>query len=195
MFNIVLLTPDDLPAEVTRTKGSLEEMRAIFSNWDPTLNRFLDQVTGVEKWKLLHRSKLDTWVTDKSNCVFIGDSCHPMLPYLAQGANSSIEDGYVLGGLLAAVEEKSQLSASLQLYERLRKGRGEAIARETFAQREDFHMCDGPEQEARDALMTSTLGNEIDFKFPSRWQCPEVQPWLYGYDAVREVKVALHGPK
>ena len=79
----------------------------------------------------------------------------------------------------------------MQLYERLRKKRGEAIVRETFAQRADFHMPDGPKQEARDALMLLKLGKEIDCKFPSRWQCPEVQPWLYGYDAKLEAEAAL----
>jgi salicylate hydroxylase len=116
---------------------------------------------------------------------------HPMLPYLAQGANSSMEDGAVLGNILAALQSKSELPAALQLYERLRKKRGEAIVRETFAQRHDFHMLDGPEQQARDELMLSKLGKEIDCKFPSRWQCPEFQPWLYGYDAKKEVKAAL----
>ena len=114
-----------------------------------------------------------------------------MLPYLAQGANSSIEDGAVLGNVLAALDSKSQLPEALRLYERLRKKRGEAIARETFAQRKDFHMPDGPEQQARDELMLSKLDKQIDCKFPSRWQCPEVQPWLYGYDAKEEVDRAL----
>ena len=52
-------------------------------------------------------------------------------------------------------------------------------------------MPDGPEQEARDELMLSKLGKEIDCKFPSRLQCPVVQPWLYGYDAKLEVEAAL----
>jgi salicylate hydroxylase len=77
------------------------------------------------------------------------------------------------------------------LYEKLRKKRGEAIVRETFAQRHDFHMPDGDEQEARDTLMLSKLGKEIDVKFPSRWQCPVVQKWLYGYDARAETEAAL----
>lgn len=89
------------------------------------------------------------------------------------------------------MEEKSQLPNALKLYERLRKQRGEAIVRGTFAQRRDFHMLDGPEQQARDELMLSKLGKEIDCKFPSRWQCPEVQPWLFGYDARDEVERAL----
>lgn len=145
-------------------------MRQLFADWDPALNRFLDEVKSVDKWKLLHRSEMDNWVNDKSTFVFTGDSCHPMLPYLAQGANSSLEDGIVLGNVLAALRSKDQLPAALRLYEKLRKERGEAIARETFAQRHDFHMDDGPEQEARDELMQSTLGKEIDCKFPSRWQ-------------------------
>lgn len=63
-----------------------------------------------------------------------GDSCHPMLPYLAQGANSAIEDGAVLGLLLGHLETKDQLPQALKMYERLRKSRGDAIARETFKQ-------------------------------------------------------------
>ena len=80
---------------------------------------------------------------------------------------------------------------ALQLYEQLRKKRGEAIARESFAQRQVFHMPDGPEQQARDELMLSKLGKDIDCKFPVQWQCPERQPWLYGYDARNEVEAAL----
>lgn len=80
MFNIVLLVPDNLPADVARQPGSLDEMRQIFANWDPVLNRFLDQVKTVDKWKLMHRPELRSWVSDRHNFVFIGDACHPMLP-------------------------------------------------------------------------------------------------------------------
>jgi salicylate hydroxylase len=57
-----------------------------------------------------------------------------MLPYLAQGANSAIEDGAVLGLLLGAVESQRDIPRMLKLYEQLRKSRGEAIVRETFKQ-------------------------------------------------------------
>jgi salicylate hydroxylase len=57
-----------------------------------------------------------------------------MLPYLAQGANSSIEDGAVLGGILAHLKFKDQLPQALAMYQSLRKKRGEAIVRETFKQ-------------------------------------------------------------
>ncbi|KAK8112023.1 FAD binding domain-containing protein, partial [Apiospora kogelbergensis] len=198
MYNIVLLVPDNLPPGVRRQSGSVEEMEALFHGWDPILSRFLSLVSEVDKWKLMHRRAvdvLDAWVNDKSNFVMIGDSCHPMLPYLAQGANSAIEDGAVLGLLLGFMKSKAQLPKALKLYEKLRKARGDAIVKETFKQRTDFHMPDGPEQEKRDELFLSQLGKEVEVPFPSRWTCPQVQPWLYGYDAYGEVQDVIEREK
>ena len=191
MYNLVLLCPDDLPKEVARQAGSVGEMRRLFAHWDPILTRFLDQVDTVDKWKRMYRSPLDSWTNEEGSFVLIGDSCHPMLPYLAQGVNSSIEDGGVLGRLLACLESKDQLRHRVKLYEQLRKARSEAIVRETFHQRDAFHLPDGPEQQERDRLFASMLGKEITCKFPSRWTCVEVQPWLYGYDAYKEADQAL----
>ncbi|KAJ5709474.1 hypothetical protein N7493_010808 [Penicillium malachiteum] len=191
MYNIVLLVPDNLPPGVSKQSGSVDEMKELFVGWDPILNKFLTYVETVDKWKLMHHGEMENWVNDKSNLVFIGDACHPMLPYLAQGANSSLEDGAVLGLLLGHMTNKTQLPSILRVYESLRKARGEAIVRETFKQRHDFHMQDGEEQEKRDQLFLSQLGKEIKGAFPSRWTCPEVQPWLYGYDAIKEVEKAV----
>lgn len=57
-----------------------------------------------------------------------------MLPYLAQGANSAIEDGAVLGLLLGRIQSKDQVPQALAMYEKLRKARGDSIVKETFKQ-------------------------------------------------------------
>lgn len=192
MYNVVLLTPDNLPPDVARQAGSLDEMKGLFKGWDPILTRFLDCVTSVDKWKLMHRAELPSWANKNKTILLIGDSCHPMLPYLAQGANSSIEDGAVLGHILSYVKSKEKLPKAIEMFEDLRKKRGEKVVRETFHQRHDFHMEDGPEQEERDKIFASQLGKEeAEVKFPSRWTCPVVQPWLYGYDAYKEVDEAM----
>ncbi|KAI0017129.1 hypothetical protein F4780DRAFT_620102 [Xylariomycetidae sp. FL0641] len=191
MYNVVLLVPDDLPDGVRRQQASVDQMRALFEDWDPVLNRFLRLVGSVQKWKLMHRRELRSWVNDKSNFVFVGDACHAMLPYLAQGANSAIEDGAVLGLLLGSIKNRDQLPQVLEIYQTLRKARGDAIVKETRKQREAFHMVNGPEQEARDELFLSQLGQELKAPFPSRWTCPDTQPWLFGYDAYREVEEAV----
>lgn len=193
VYNIVLLCPDNLPLEVNKTEGDVEEMRALFEGWDPILRKFLNQVKSVAKWKLMWLEPLPQWANDQGTFLMAGDSCHPMLPYLAQGANSSLEDGAVLGYLLSRVSYANrveQLPKAAKLYQELRKERGELIQKETFKQRHDFHMEDGEEQEARDRLMTGMLGTELKADFPSRWTCPRVQRWLYEYDAYAE---AEHG--
>lgn len=57
-----------------------------------------------------------------------------MLPYLAQGANSSLEDGAVFGRLLGYVKRKEQIIPAIKMYESLRKARSEAIAQESMKQ-------------------------------------------------------------
>ncbi|KAF1954365.1 FAD binding domain-containing protein [Byssothecium circinans] len=208
MYNVVLLVPDDLETGVTKTEGDLEEMRERFRGWDPVLTQLLSSVKNVTKWKLHHRPPLATFISPSSNFVLVGDACHPMLPYLAQGANSSIEDGAVLGLLLSCTVNPSftgpgDLPAALRVFEKLRKSRAERIARETWGQREDFHLGDGEAQRRRDGVFERRLGRgEVvgegegegrTERFPSRWTCPVVQGWLYGYDAVREVEEAVKG--
>lgn len=58
-MNIVLLTPDNLPAEVKRQAADLDEMMALFADWDPLLRKFLGLVKGVDKWRLMHREYYD----------------------------------------------------------------------------------------------------------------------------------------
>lgn len=193
VYNIVLLCPDTLPEGVSKSEGNLDEMCALFHNWDPILQKFLKQVKEVAKWKLMWLDTLPEWTNKEGTFLMLGDCCHPMLPYLAQGANSSLEDGAVLGYLLGKVSQEKkgkQLPKVAEIYQGLRKERGECIARETFKQREDFHLPDGGRQRERDKLMLGMLGGELKADFPSRWTCPRVQRWLYGYDAYKEVEAA-----
>lgn len=54
-------------------------------------------------------------------------------------------------------------------------------------------MPDGPEQKVRDQVFLSRFEQEdaLQEPFPSRWTCPVVQKWLYGYDAIKEVDDAV----
>ncbi|KAH6636781.1 hypothetical protein F5144DRAFT_194915 [Chaetomium tenue] len=192
MYNLVFLCPDDLPKDVAKLEGDMDEMRERFGGWDPLLGRFLKQVKGVvHKWRLMWLDALPEWANKEGTFFMAGDCCHPMLPYLAQGANSSLEDGAVLGSLLGRVRKSEmarQLPSVSVLYQKLRRERGRKIQLETFKQRDDSHMEDGEAQEKRDALMVSMLGKELKAPFPSRWTCPEIQPFLYGYDAYAEAE-------
>lgn len=70
---------------------------------------------------------LPDWANEEGTFVMVGDACHPMLPYLAQGANSSLEDGAVFGSLLGHVsysKRAEQLPKFAEMYQMLRKERG-----------------------------------------------------------------------
>ncbi|RKL07413.1 hypothetical protein BFJ68_g9916 [Fusarium oxysporum] len=170
MANIVLLVPDNLPDNVSKISGDLSEMREIFEKWDPLLQKFLSQVDKIDKWKLMHR-----------------DSCHPMLPYMAQGAGSAIEDGAALGIILSKVDRREQLPQALKTYENLRIPRSSALQKWSMKQRHINHLPDGPEQEARDRLAESQLYDQQP-DYPFYWIDPAAQDFVYGYDVVAELE-------
>ena len=192
-YNIVALTPDDLPQDRNKIGGDVDEMKKFYEQWDPLLRKFLKQVKSTAKWRLtyLDPNDIPEWTNTSGTFIMIGDSCHAMLPYLAQGANTSLEDGACLGYLLGKVNQdhkEKQLPIVAQSFRALRKGRVESIQTEAFGQRGDFHMLDGPEQEIRDGLLVEELEADIGKVYPSRWTCPTTQNWLYGYDAYRAVE-------
>lgn len=86
-----------------------------------------------------------------------GDSCHPILPYMAQGANSALEDAAVLGGVLSHITHAAQLPQATQMYESIRQRRTKKLHEITFQQGEEFHLPDGPEQEERDRLLAKSF--------------------------------------
>ena len=99
--------------------------------------------------------EMDSWVHPAGKFVLLGDACHATLPYLAQGAAQAVEDGAVLGGLLAHVSaaDKDNLRPLLDSFEALRKSRTTAVVQGSTALRNVFHMEDGDGQVGRDSIL------------------------------------------
>lgn len=204
-LHVGLLMPDDddndsFPPGAIRADADPAEMRAQFAAWDPFLGRILSEVDSVQRWRLLWLEAPADWTSPDGRFFMLGDACHPMLPYLAQGANSALEDGAVLGHLLGKIRNPDagtyatcqRLSAVAAMYQALRAGRGAEIQREAFAQRHDFHLPDGERQAARDEIFRQAARGDwepgTNDSFPSRWTCPRIQKFLYGYDAYAEAE-------
>ena len=96
--------------------------------------------------------------------TLLGDSAHPTLPYLAQGAAMAIEDGAVL---MRALEQEPDLARALQLYQRNRIGRTAKIVTQSTANRALFHL---PSQDA------------IRAAFANRDEGTDRNKWLYSYN-------------
>lgn len=105
----------------------------------------------------------------------------------AQGAAQAVEDGAVLGSLFEHVNDRSQLSDVLAIFEGIRKERTTLIMQGSAKLRNVFHMEDGKQQRERDRrLREARLYREHIIP----WANPGFQQWLFGYDAFKEAKDA-----
>lgn len=92
-----------------------------------------------------------------------------MLPYMAQGANSSLEDGATIGAILSHVHSTHQIPAAMALYDTIRRPRIDQLVRETFAQGKEHHLSDGKEQRERDELLARSMLNDTEVGVEGRW--------------------------
>src|SRR5690606_23268081 len=115
---------DWITPESWSAKGDLEELRALYAGFHPEVQAILQACPEVYKWGLFERDPLSRW--SEGRVALLGDACHPMTPYMAQGAASALEDAAILSRVLAGVEADG-LSDAFKLYEAIRKPRASAI--------------------------------------------------------------------
>ena len=197
-FNLVLLRPDNLAEGVRTEQGDISEMRASFEGWDGLLTKIISCISSVLKWKLLHHDELRTWT--KGNVALLGDSCHPTLPYQAQGAAMAVEDGVVLGQLLGSLQARldehkereketgTLIPSLLELYESLRKTRTTLNVKGAIANRMLYHMEDGEKQKKRDSVLANM---NYDQKSEYSFADTQYQHDLLGFDCVGQSKEAF----
>jgi 6-hydroxynicotinate 3-monooxygenase len=127
----VTSTPEpDFAVESWSAKGDLAVLRAAYDTFHPQVRAILAACPDVHKWALVERDPLPRWV--EGEVALLGDACHPMTPYMAQGASTSIEDAAVLSRCLAGVEREG-LHDALRRYEATRRPRTSRI-QQTSAQ-------------------------------------------------------------
>src|SRR5215471_4720790 len=83
-------------------KGDVRELRKAFAGFDRQVEKVLAACPDVHKWAIVDREALDHWAEGK--VTLLGDACHPMTPYMAQGAAMAIEDAAVLSRCLDGVD-------------------------------------------------------------------------------------------
>lgn len=105
-------------------KGDLAELRRAYAGFHPEVRAVLDACPDVHKWAILTREPLARW--SDGRVVLLGDACHPMTPYMAQGAATALEDAAVLARCLAGADFDDPAPA-FRLYESIRKPRTTAI--------------------------------------------------------------------
>jgi 2-polyprenyl-6-methoxyphenol hydroxylase-like FAD-dependent oxidoreductase len=103
-------------------------------------------------WRMFDREPVDRWV--RGRLALLGDSAHPPLQYLAQGAIMAIEDGWSLGRQVAAAggPDGVDWDAALGAYEAERAPHCRRVVLTARAWGELWHL-DGPDRDARNDVL------------------------------------------
>jgi salicylate hydroxylase len=96
--------------------GDPDELRRAFRGW--RMAPLLGAVTECFLWGLFDRPPMPAW--SQGRVALLGDACHPMPPFMAQGAVMAIEDGAALARLLP---QATDVAAALRGYHAARIAR------------------------------------------------------------------------
>jgi 6-hydroxynicotinate 3-monooxygenase len=116
----------DFQTESWSAKGDVVTLRAAFEGFHPQVRHVLDACPEVHKWALVDRDPLPRWAD--GNVTLLGDSCHPMTPYMAEGAAMAIEDAAVLSRCLEGVD-RDGVAESFRQFEATRRERTSRVQR------------------------------------------------------------------
>jgi len=177
---VAVIEQDRWTGESWIDKGDVAEALADFVGWHPQVRHILGAVDETFKWALFDRQPMERW--SKGRVTLLGDACHAMLPFMAQGAAQAIEDGATLAACLAG-RSSNEVPQALVRYQSLRLPRAARLQTLSAANKTRFHLNDGPAQQARDAEMA---------RGRTDWSLDAVA-WLYGHDAWSDAPLVL-GP-
>ncbi|MDI1347496.1 MAG: FAD-dependent monooxygenase, partial [Pseudolabrys sp.] len=166
---VCLIDRDGWTKESWTEPGDVAEVRAAYEGWHEQVRSIIASVDETFVWGLFDRAPLPRWSVNR--VTLLGDACHPMLPFLAQGAAQAIEDGATLAAVLDGAD--GDIAAALQRYERLRLPRTARIQTVAAGNKDRNHLPDGPEQRERDAVMAAGAAD---------WSIG-ASAWVYDHDA------------
>jgi salicylate hydroxylase len=170
LYNVVAIIEDsEWRGESWRTPADLGAVRAAFQEWDPRLPALFDAAGDTHKWALLDHHVPAVW--SRGRVALLGDACHAMLPYLAQGGAMAIEDAWVLGEMLAAAADPV---AALSRYSQLRVARATRVHAHAVRNARTFHRSRRASRVARDAVLHVLARKPESFLHR--------MDWLYGVD-------------
>ncbi|MBF9134467.1 FAD-dependent monooxygenase [Plantactinospora sp. S1510] len=147
---------DDPLGESWRAEGRIENLAEAYRGWTDEVGQLFTAADRVHRWALHDRDATDRW--GAGPLTLLGDAAHPMLPFMAQGANQAIEDA----ATLAACLRPEVSTQALRRYEELRRPRTAEVQALSRANARVLHRP------------AAGVGNAQDIRN---------KRWLFGYDA------------
>lgn len=163
----------DWQKESWNEPGDINELRDTFAGWHPEVTELLSATEHCFLWALFDRKPLKQW--SDGNVTLLGDACHPMLPFLAQGAAMAIEDSYALAHCLAGDVDTQ---TALQTYQNIRLPRTRNIQLNARKNAALYHMST-PIEQAKLAVLSGLSNIGL-----SDTVAASKLDYIYGYNIV-----------
>ena len=125
IFIFATTAQDSWTEESWTGAGDCDELRSHYTHFHPQARDLLDACNEVLKTALYERDPLECW--SKGRIALLGDACHPMMPFMAQGAGQAIEDAIVLARTLEHATNGDEAEAALHVYQTVRQDRARQI--------------------------------------------------------------------
>jgi salicylate hydroxylase len=135
LLNFVgVIERDDWQVESWSTAGSRDECANDFAGWHVAIQTMIRCIDTPYKWALMGRQPMPQWVDGRIG--LLGDACHAMLPFMAQGAVMAIEDGLVLARCFDAYDDPE---TALSRYQAVRITRASRAVELSLENARRFH--------------------------------------------------------
>lgn len=162
--------------------GTPDELDAAFDHACGAVRDGIPFMWRDKWWRMFDRDPISTWVHGR--IALLGDSAHPPLQYMAQGAIMAIEDGWVLAE--HAVRNRNSAGvvdwdAVLTAYEAVRPEHCRRVLTTARAWGELWHL-DGRKREQRNVLLGArevTDYTYADWIYGPTALFPEEEPAMY----------------
>jgi salicylate hydroxylase len=160
---------DDWQDEGWHQTGDPEQLRDTFSGFTGDAAPLLKAVQDTSVWGLFRHPIAAVW--HRGGVALVGDAAHPMLPFLAQGANMALEDAWVLGTTLKVDR--------IEAYQTLRAPRVAKVVKTTQGNAKRYHLRQGPVRFAAHTglKVLSTIAPKLMLK---------PFDWLYRHDVTQQ---------
>jgi salicylate hydroxylase len=160
----------DWQAESWSARGTPEELAADFKGWHEDVQALIRNIPVPYKWALMVRPPMPRWTLGR--VTLLGDACHSMLPFLAQGAVMAIEDGFILSRALG--EGEGDVPSRLLRYENARRTRTRRAVEGSADNIARFHnRALADPAKAREYVEREWAGPNVAARYE----------WLFRYDA------------
>ncbi|MDG1431830.1 MAG: FAD-dependent monooxygenase [Paracoccaceae bacterium] len=150
-----------------------KNLEAAFADFGNEVHALLERVEQVSLWGLFRHEVAPRWHNDYT--ALLGDAAHPTLPFLAQGANMALEDGWVLAKSLG---ENSNVAEALSQYQSKRIDRVRKVIDTASGNAWKYHLSFPPLR-----WLAHTGLRIVSQVSPSK--LVRQFDWIYGHDVIK----------